>query len=104
MWCRSSLKPNTKVIAWVAGIFEGEGNCSSPGGTFNANVTQKDPELLNILVAFFGGRIFLNQRGISKWYVSGPRAHGFMMTIYMFLTRRRQIQYRTAMQQSTFGG
>lgn len=82
--------PTICDIAWAAGIFEGEGTCSD---LQSASVTQKNTWILHRLEALFGGRIQLNySNGCSRWRVTGSRARGFLMTVYLFLSPNRKLQ------------
>lgn len=117
---RPTRRPTLIDIAWAAGIYEGEGSCStnerllsdgSPSVRLQCSVSQKDPELLHRLHALFGGNVYdythtyrhrPHKDGGScvmfRWSLSGPRAHGFMLTIFSFLTERRKGQIRRALQ------
>ena len=86
--------PTTNDIYWAAGIFEGEGTV---GGIPRNNVmiTQKDLWVLERVRDFFGGKIYLPKgRDCSAWYLGGARARGFIQTIYILLSPRRQEQVR----------
>ena len=111
--------PTTLDIAWAAGIFDGEGSCSSiknPDGTLKTqqvSVGQKDRWMCDRLRDLFGGYVSdhgirhwdhwigkKNHRGTHagySWHIHGPRARGFLMTIYKFLSPRRQDQIKRAM-------
>jgi len=103
---KAALEHTTiRDIAWAAGIFEGEGCSSRATGCDSqfAGVTQKDPWLVHRLHAIFGGSVrktFRKEawRGDGKpseywhWSLSGARCRGFLMTIYSFLSPRRQEQ------------
>lgn len=102
----SSLKHNAPVehpstwdIAWAAGIYEGEGSCSSKNenrkyGSMTIQVVQKDRWILDRLRAMFGGSVQVQNKGANHlchvWCLHGPRARGFSMTIYKFLSPRRR--------------
>lgn len=101
--------PVTPVeIAWAAGIYEGEGSCQ-PNATgksyrIGASVTQKDRWILERLRAIFGGGIGVKRSRLHGktymtpvWFISGPRARGFLMTIYPFLSPRRSEGIRVAL-------
>ena len=86
-------------IAWAAGIFEGEGHSRYNGRTSEASISQKDRWILDKLKSLFGGRVYgpYKKKGRAKyriyaWVCLGPRARGFLMTIYSFLSPRRKIQ------------
>jgi hypothetical protein len=89
--------PDTKMICWAAGFYEGEGCChvGDRGGGYHRmiiEVAQKDPETLHMLRDYFGGRVTLKDQGIYTWYMSGTLARGFAMTIYSLLSTRRRKQ------------
>lgn len=106
---RATISPTTRDIAWAAGIFEGEGTCAKTGkrGTM-VQIKQKDRWLCPQLQKFFGGTVkprayirrgYGKDRLIKLWYwdIHGPRARGFLMTIYKFLSPRRQAQIHKAL-------
>jgi hypothetical protein len=96
--------PTVRVIAWAAGFYEGEGSCQGVIGTLQKHSTrchigQKNRWPLDRMVALFGGRISegsCNNAPFYDWQISGARARGFLMTIYSFLSPRRQEQVRAA--------
>lgn len=91
-------KPTMLDIAWAAGIFEGEGHVSVSGTSLKVAVTQKDDWLPCRLRDLFGGLIYKHKaRPINEWVVSGPRARGFIFTIFAFLSPRRKEQTRKAL-------
>ena len=101
--------PTTRDIAWAAGVFEGEGCVSFERGSARAHVAQKDEWLLERLRALFGGTIGKRIHVVtplgkpterSDWKISGARARGFLMTIYVFLSPRRQAAIREALTKS----
>lgn len=97
-------RPTAIEVAWAAGIYEGEGCCTTNhNGTgsmsFAITVAQKDPELLYRLRDLFGGKIGHYNRTfnkkvcpISHWKICGDRARTFIGVIYPFLTARRKEQ------------
>jgi hypothetical protein len=100
--------PTALDIAWAAGIFEGEGSCyrSPNSSTARCRVAQNDRWLLDRLRAMFGGSVQvlaqvgsgLNRKAVAHgWHISGERARGFLMTIYVFLSPRRKEQVRRAL-------
>jgi len=98
---RPTIHPTTWNITWAAGIYEGEGWCGK-GNSEMAAVGQKDRWLCDKLRDMFGG--YVSDEGVYKsgkyegkkrgfsWHISGPRARGFLMTIWKFLSPRRQEQ------------
>lgn len=99
-----TLRPSTKDIAWAAGIYEGEGNCQRAipnRKTEVVRVVQKDDWLCPKLRDLFGGstRVVYKRNGYryNQWTLCGSRARGFLMTIYIFLSPRRQEQILKAL-------
>ena len=103
-----ALHPTTLDIAWAAGIYEGEGYCQHrPKMTTTVRVAQKDEWLCPKLRDLFGGSVRTYRarckpgsdefRTYHAWDVFGPRAIGFLMTIYKFLSPRRQAQIRVVL-------
>lgn len=102
--------PTVRLIAWAAGIYEGEGTCYGDAhGTIHAQVVQKDPWLIERFRDLFGGAVYPKAtpaeimgrpsptRSIWAWRASGARARGFLMTIYIFMSPRRKAQIRKAL-------
>ena len=84
-------------IAWFAGFFEGEGSYSET----HIHVTQITRWPLDLIREAFGGRVVefesnsINGRiRAFRWYATGRRARGIAMTLYPFLSPRRQLQTR----------
>lgn len=94
--CIPAVKVPTDLdIAWAAGIYEGEGSISRPYQTQRVCVAQKDLWLLKRLKEFFGGSMYRSKSSrCSYWYLSGPRARGFIFLIFPFLSPRRKLQIR----------
>lgn len=87
----ATRSPTALDIGVAAGIYEGDGTCAYNGRSILVRVGQKDPELLWRFKRDFGGSVTL--RGArSGWQVYGARAHGFLLTIFKFLTSRRKAQ------------
>lgn len=108
---RATMHPTTHDIAWAAGIYEGEGSCafrrSEVGGNRGpqVSVTQKDPWLCHRLRALFGGSVGAHSKTATGkaevatytyWHITNTRALGFLMTIYKFLSPRRQERIQEA--------
>lgn len=100
------ISPNSKHIAWAAGAYEGEG-CVVLRGKSRVSPTvtlgQKNWWLPFELRTYFGGRVHYKPKDeYYVWQIHGARAIGFLQTIYMFLSPRRQERIRevlTAWQQ-----
>ena len=95
----ASIAPTLTDLAWAAGIWEGEGNISRGSECWRQRVcvVQKDTWILHKLKDLFGGSIYRSDQRCSAWYVSGPRARGFIYTIYSWLSPRRREQVRVAL-------
>lgn len=98
---RPTEHPTVKDIAWAAGIFEGEGHVNSrKGSSLYVGIGQKEPWLVHRLKALFGGGVIHYRTATSpeywRWQVNGPRARGFMLTIFEFLSPRRKDQFLKA--------
>lgn len=101
--------PTVLDIAWAAGVYEGEGSVTTKQSGYGnhtrapmVSLVQKDNWLCHQLCALFGGTVRVYNGGVRKtphnhWRLSGPRAVGFLMTIYKFLSPRRQQQIREAL-------
>jgi len=104
-WLAPSQSPSLKDIYWAAGIWEGEGTCSSSHGTTSyARITQEDPWLLEKFQKLFGGSIksikssqFKPDKEYPIWILSGVRARGFLMTIYTLLSPKKQEQIKRSL-------
>jgi len=97
----ASHSPSDKELWWAAGIWEGEGSIGNTDRkratkqvTLNVGVVQKDLWLLEKMKVMFGGGITTSSGDCYRWQVHGPRAAGFIQTIYSLLSPRRQDQVR----------
>lgn len=109
---KPSIRPSAMDLAWIAGFLEGEGSFSRTRGKSSGfiQVSQKDRESLERLQRFLGGTIFqikpatasapladgrvITNGPIWGWQRHGPWARGIGMTIYSFMSKRRQRQIR----------
>jgi LAGLIDADG-like domain len=98
-YLKPTLHPTMADIIFAAGFYEGEGTCignSKRGGCY-VQITQRDGEILKRMRELFGGNLYLYQHGNGSYYrlaLGGPRARGFAMTIFSFLSRRRKEQLK----------
>lgn len=85
-------------LGWGAGFLEGEGSfrCDGHGGP-EINADQKDRAPLARMLSLFGGSVKLHGRGYYHWRVTGARARGLMMTVYLLMSERRREQIRKAL-------
>jgi hypothetical protein len=99
--------PTNIDIAWAAGVWEGEGSCSTHNKRrATVVVTQKDPEILYRLRDWFGGSV-LGKKGINErcfvWLACGDRGRFFIALIYPFLSTRRRVQVDASQMLSYLG-
>jgi len=81
---------NTSALWWAAGFLEGEASFAKTIAVYQVN---REP--LDRLQQIFGGSIRPrpsrdNSQPHFIWITSGARARGIMMTLYPFLTEKRQ--------------
>lgn len=68
-----------------------------------AQAAQVNREPLERLLSLFGGNIYTKKRvrpreqQLYTWAVTGSRARGLMMTMYVLLSQRRRAQVLTAL-------
>lgn len=92
----AAVSPTNLQVALAAGWFEGEGWCSD--GSTCVQITQKDRWMVDRLLEWFGGAVWQSKKyPCYVWSITGPRARGFLMTIYLFLSPRRQDRVRKAL-------
>lgn len=97
-------QPRVRDIAWAAGFYEGEGTCSYATNSEHVVVNQVEREPLERLLALFGGSIYVipvykNSKASWRWAAHGPRARGFLLTLYSLLSAKRQAQVRAVLAQ-----
>jgi hypothetical protein len=91
-------QPSDVDIAWIAGLYEGEGTCWDTGkGQITCGIYQKDPEILYWCLEMFGGSISqMRHRTPDKvcnvWNLNGDNARVFLQVIYPFMSARRKVQ------------
>ena len=96
-----TISPSIWDIVWAAGIFEGEGSAfpriKGKAG-IQVSVCQNDPWILYKLRDRFGGTVSnpCKNRKSYTWWLFGPRAMGFLYTIFTFLSPRRKEQVKIA--------
>ena len=111
-WSKEYLKPSQhptmQDIAFAAGFYEGEGTCvgnSKRGGCY-VQITQRDEEILKKMQSLFGGNLYQYHHGNGSYYrlaLGGPRARGFAMTIFSFLSKRRKEQLKAVFKTDNLG-
>lgn len=108
-----TLQPSINEIAWAAGVYEGEGCCLTYKKkqkptyvTLRIQLCQKDRWLLDRLQALFGGTVTIRKgygphtTDLFAWNLYGPRARGFLLTIFTWMSPRRRQQIRQAIERS----
>ena len=101
---KSTVRPSLQDIAWAAGFLEGEGSFQRKGGgiSMSVNAVQVNKEPVQRMVELFGGSLNMYRRklpsaDIWRWEASGARARGIAMTVYPFLSGKRQAQVLSAL-------
>ena len=99
-----------KELYWAAGFIEGEGCFTSdPRGIGYGNascirVVQCQQQPLERLRLIFGGSIkgpypvkpeWARRKPVLEWYITGPRAAGIAMTLYLLMSPNRRQQITT---------
>lgn len=86
-----------KDIAWVAGLFEGEGTVSiNRGRAAGIAIAMTDRDVLERVQAIFGGKICISYpakgkwKECHKWYLSVAESEDFLLAIYPYLFSRRR--------------
>lgn len=101
MWL---VKMQIKKLYWAAGFLEGEGSFYGNMHRLGVQANQVQREPLERLRALFGGNIRKqvgrspNQSIINVWYVSGSRAVGVMMTLFVLMSPKRKVQIKWALE------
>jgi hypothetical protein len=92
--------PTACDIAWMAGIYEGEGCVSGIKGRTISSIHQKDPEILYRIRELFGGSITEIRKGTRfnchVWKLYGDVARAMFQAIYPYLSTRRRMQVEKA--------
>ncbi len=92
-------------IAWIAGLLEGEGSFVVSDRSLVIAVNMTDRDVIERATGLLGGNTYarrcpaIERPRKQQWraQVKGPRAAGWMMTIYPLLGRRRREQVRRAL-------
>lgn len=88
----------TVDIAWLAGLLEGEGSFRMSGRSIAISVSMTDRDVIDRAATLMRGRVFALRAHLPHYkppwraQVKGPRAAGWMMTIYELLGMRRRQQ------------
>lgn len=101
---KATVNPTTGDLKWAAGFLEGEGSFyknKSNGSTIVICFQVNSWPILR-LQELFGGRVkrhvpSAKGREGLLWTCAGPRARGIMMTLFAFLSPRRQDQIKKAL-------
>jgi hypothetical protein len=88
------MVPTPLDWAWAAGFIDGEGCILLTRNSPRVTACQKDRELLDRLLALFGGTVRQQVKGrktpIWVWGVNGKQAVAVMQGIYPMLSTRRR--------------
>jgi len=91
-------------LAWLAGLFEGEGNVSINGKSLTVRIKMTDEDIVLHAATIMGARVYSmpspRTRGRKPTWIAqakGSVAAGVIMTLYPWLGIRRREQARTAL-------
>lgn len=107
---RAIISPSTIEIHRAAAWWAGEGSVSSSGGHLSVTIAQKEIEVLLWIRDRFGGSVKVRKKAkdhlapVAYWHACGPRARGFLQTIYSCMPespRRQEQVYRALISTST---
>lgn len=102
---RAKDSPTIKDLMWTAGFLEGEGCFKTNATKYRTEVvmaTQVNKEPLENLLKWFGGTLALrkqrkaNHSDYWEWRVSGARARGLMMTLYILMSEHKRQQIKSS--------
>lgn len=92
--------PSNIDVAWMAGLYEGEGSAKATDGRTTVRIYQKDPEILFRCREMLGGRIYKTRASSDKYLhvliICGDSSRLFLQSIYPFLSVRRKLQAEKA--------
>lgn len=104
---QASVSPTVQELAWSAGFLEGEGyfkgvqqKTITPCAYAYIQCSQVQKEPVERLLKYFGGSLkqygpySTNRQAYWQWTVYGDRALGVMMTLYKFMSPKRQQEIR----------
>lgn len=90
-----------KEIAWLAGLLEGEGCFSKRKNCVTIQINMTDCDVVRKSANLVGARSVgrredkrANCKPCFYWTIAGPRAAGWMMTVYPLMGKRRQARIR----------
>jgi hypothetical protein len=97
--------PNVTTIqlAWAAGFLEGEGSFGCHGGTPRVSAGQVQREPIDRLTQMFGGHVWerapigMGTKPCWIWALNKQKSAGVMMTLYSFMSPKRQEEIRNAL-------
>lgn len=86
-------------IAWLTGLVEGEGTLLMSGRSIAVIVRMTDCDVVERAASLMSGHIYDvpvvgHRKPVWRAQVKGPRAAGWMMTMYPWLGMRRRMQVR----------
>lgn len=111
-----TIHPTRDDIVYAAGFYDGDGSCAGrtkhgkKSNGVSVSITQKDRKVCEWFCARFGGSIGISAKvtwGRKEpttyyvWRIGGPRAHGFLLTIFTKLSQRRKEQIKAALSRVT---
>jgi hypothetical protein len=88
-----------KDLHWLAGLVEGEGCYKAQGGALALQIGMTDRDVIERAARILGTRVYVQpktapRKCIYATVVSGPRAAGWMMTLYSLMGERRKAKIK----------
>ena len=80
----------TKDIIWLAGLLEGEGCFRLSDGKYPAIIVNMTDEDIIVKVSDIWDTRVTRNKNLYRAQISGPRAIGWMMVLYVLLGKRRR--------------
>lgn len=101
---KRTVEPSLRDIAWAAGFLEGEGSfqSKSKGHSIGVSAVQVNKEPVQRMLDLFGGSLKMYYKNppdkpIWRWTANGARGRGIALTLYSFMSAKRQEQIRNAL-------
>lgn len=82
-------------LYWLAGLVEGEGCYRAQGGALALQIAMTDRDVIERAAKMLSTRVYVQEKAVPRQrmyatVVSGPRAAGWMMTLYSLMGERRR--------------
>lgn len=93
-----------KDLYWLAGLVEGEGCYKAQGGALALQIAMTDRDVIERAAMILSKRVYVQEKAPPRQrmyatVVSGPRAAGWMMTLYPLMGQRRRAKITDCLNQ-----